>query len=115
MGSVYSMYRDGYPITTADADLPSRVDAIYVGGAGNVTLTTEGGHVLLFTAPPVGTIIPVSTIRVATATTATLLIGLQLQADYGRPEESISSSVADELVDDAAAAIFDDAGINITV
>lgn len=50
--------------------------AIYVGGAGNVTVVTEGGNTVTFTAPPVGTIIPIRTQRVTAATTATLLIGL---------------------------------------
>jgi len=117
MASVYSIYRDAYPITKADADLPSAVDAIYIGGAGDVVLTTEGGHSVTIKAPPVGTILPIRTIRVADATTATLLIGLQYQANYGYGvrEESLSSSVADELVDDSAAAIFDDRGENIYV
>lgn len=51
--------------------------AIYVGGAGNVTVRCIDGTVVTFTAPPVGTIIPVACDRVMAATTATLLIGLQ--------------------------------------
>lgn len=52
--------------------------AIYVGGAGNVAVDPESGSgSVTFTAPPVGTIIPIRTKRVlATGTTATLLIGL---------------------------------------
>lgn len=51
--------------------------AIYVGGAGNVAVTTAAGTVVTFTAPPVGSIIPVAFTKVmATNTTATLLIAL---------------------------------------
>jgi hypothetical protein len=51
--------------------------AIYVGGAGNVTCVTEGGNVTLFTAPPVGSVIPIRFTRVnATGTTATALVAL---------------------------------------
>lgn len=51
--------------------------AIYVGGAGNVTVIPEGGGSALFTAPPVGTIIPIRCVKVmATGTTATALVGL---------------------------------------
>jgi len=52
---------------------------IYVGGAGNVAVEPRDsiGTTFVFTAVPVGTILPVATARVlATGTTATLLIGL---------------------------------------
>ena len=52
-------------------------DAIYVGGAGNVTAVLQDGSTVLFTAPPVGSIIPVRAKRVnATGTTATALVAL---------------------------------------
>lgn len=51
--------------------------AIYVGGAGNVAVVTAGGDTVTFTAPPVGSIIPVETQKVlSTGTTATLLVGM---------------------------------------
>ena len=54
--------------------------AIYVGGAGNVAVKTTGGATAVtFTAPPVGTILPVMIDGgqiMATNTTATLLIAL---------------------------------------
>jgi hypothetical protein len=50
--------------------------AIYVGGAGNLTVRCIDGNTVTFTAPPVGSIIPVACDRVMAATTATLLIGL---------------------------------------
>ena len=50
---------------------------IYVGGAGNVTVITEAGDTVTFTAPPVGTFIPICATHVkATGTTATLLIAM---------------------------------------
>lgn len=72
----FSTYSTAAAITPSDSALQT-YRAIYVGGAGNVAVTTEGGNIVTFTAPPVGTIIPVSTQKVmATNTTATLLIGL---------------------------------------
>lgn len=51
--------------------------ALYVGGAGNVAVQTVGGNTVTFTAPPVGTILPIEVQKVmSTNTTATLLIGL---------------------------------------
>lgn len=62
-------------ITPSDATVVDFA-AIYVGGAGNVTVRCIDGNVVTFTAPPVGFIIPVACDRVMAATTATLLIGL---------------------------------------
>lgn len=51
--------------------------ALYIGGAGNVSLVTEGGDTVTFTAPPVGTVLNVRFTRVrATGTTATNLVRL---------------------------------------
>lgn len=72
----FSTYSSAKAITPSDT-AGNTYRAIYVGGAGNVAVTTEGGDVTTFTAPPVGSIIPVSTQKVmATGTTATLLVGL---------------------------------------
>ena len=50
--------------------------ALYVGGAGNVTAVV-GGVAVLFTAPPVGTILPIAATRVnSTGTTATAMVAL---------------------------------------
>lgn len=54
--------------------------AVYVGGAGNVTLKQKGGTAITFTAPPVGAVLPVSLDQgqiMSTGTTATLLVALQ--------------------------------------
>jgi hypothetical protein len=49
---------------------------LYVGGAGNVAVTTIGGDIVTFSGVPAGTIIPVQVIKVASATTATLINAL---------------------------------------
>jgi len=49
---------------------------IYIGGAGNVTAIV-GGVAVLFTAPPVGSILPIAATRVnATGTTATVMVAM---------------------------------------
>lgn len=53
-----------------------RCQAIYVGGAGNITAIV-GGAAVLFTAVPVGTVLKVAATRVNnTATTATAMVAL---------------------------------------
>lgn len=52
---------------------------LYVGGAGNVRVTTIGQDILTFTAVPVGTILPVQVVKVhsvGSGTTATLINAL---------------------------------------
>ncbi|MBU9261982.1 spike base protein, RCAP_Rcc01079 family [Burkholderia multivorans] len=72
----YSTYSTAAAITPSDTAAQT-YRAIYVGGAGNVAVKTTGGNTVTFTAPPVGSIIPVEVQQVlATGTTATLLIGL---------------------------------------
>ena len=54
--------------------------AIYVGGAGNVVVASKvGGTLTTFTAPPVGSILPIELNEgiVDASTTATLLVALQ--------------------------------------
>jgi hypothetical protein len=73
-------YSSAFAITTSDTTVVS-LRAIYVGGAGNVTINpgVTGGTSVLFTAPPVGTIIPIMLDQgrvMATGTTATVLVGL---------------------------------------
>lgn len=66
-------------ITPADgADLANPTRAIYVGGTGTLTVTmADTGTDVLFSAIPVGTILPIRAKRVkATGTTATLLVAL---------------------------------------
>jgi hypothetical protein len=67
---------DAVAITKSDTE-NNAFSGIYVGGAGNVTVVTESGVTVTFTAPPVGTIIPIRTNKVLAATTATLLVGFR--------------------------------------
>lgn len=67
---------DAVAITTSNT-ASNAFSAIYVGGAGNVTVVTEEGTTVTFTAPPVGTIIPIRTQKVLASTTATLLVGFR--------------------------------------
>jgi hypothetical protein len=48
--------------------------ALYVGGAGNVTLKTEAGQTVTFVAVPAGTVIVQRFTNVMAATTATGLV-----------------------------------------
>lgn len=69
---------DGAAITPSDTvDLPAPARAIYVGGAGNISLITLKGTTLTFQGLLAGQILPVAAARVrATGTTATNLIAL---------------------------------------
>ncbi|MCE7028490.1 spike base protein, RCAP_Rcc01079 family [Jiella avicenniae] len=68
-----------FPITPADgADLQYVTRAIYVGGAGDITIAQKYGLPnVTFVGVPAGTILPVRATRVlVTGTTATNLVGL---------------------------------------
>jgi hypothetical protein len=62
---------------TPSATENNTFSGIYVGGAGNVSVVTEEGTTVTFTAPPVGSIIPIRTSKVLATTTATLLVGFK--------------------------------------
>ena len=71
----YPMYpEDAAAVTPSDsADLP-QFSVIYVGGAGNVKVTTAQGSAVTFSGVNAGTVIPVLVRRVwSTGTTATLM------------------------------------------
>lgn len=68
---------DAFVITPSDATVLNPIPSyIYVGGAGDVTVTTEKGTLVTFKAPPVGTILPIRCTKVMAATTASQLLGL---------------------------------------
>lgn len=53
--------------------------ALYIGGAGNVAIRQKNGTAVTFTAPPVGSILPVNLDQgqvMSTNTTASLIIAL---------------------------------------
>lgn len=60
-----------------DAALTTDARALFVGGAGNLTLITSGGDAVTFTGVPAGSILPVRTRQVkATGTTATGIVAI---------------------------------------
>lgn len=75
----WATYSTFFAVTPSDS---TRVNcrAIYVGGAGSVAVSPDGTTgATVFTAPPVGSIIPVELNQgriMATGTTATLLVAL---------------------------------------
>jgi hypothetical protein len=74
-------YCGGFAVAPSDTALVS-CRAIYVGGAGNLAVNTApaGGTAIVFTAPAIGSIIPLELNEgriMATGTTATLLVALQ--------------------------------------
>lgn len=68
---------DGFAITPSDSvDLADYPRAIYIGGAGNITMTLASGDVV-FTGILAGTVLAVRPSRIkATGTTATAMVGL---------------------------------------
>lgn len=72
-------YRKGFAIATSDtAPLTHDVDAIYIGGAGNLVYTPGGGGSdITLNNVVAGTIVPVeATFVKSTGTTATNMVGL---------------------------------------
>lgn len=68
----------GAAVTPSDTeDLPKMARSLYVGGAGAVKVDTADGSTLVFSAVPVGTLLPVAVKRVyADGTAATLILAL---------------------------------------
>lgn len=75
--------RSAVAITKSDSTtfLPANggeFSGIYVGGAGDVAVTTSNGETVTFSAVPVGTILPITVKQVmSTNTTASLMVGLR--------------------------------------
>ena len=67
-----------YTITPADSELTDWLRAIYVGGAGNVKVTTTSDDAVTFSGVPAGTVLPICVKQIwSTGTTATLMVGLR--------------------------------------
>lgn len=78
MQQTFAQYGSAQAVTTSDST-PVFCRAIYIGGAGNLTVTTQaGGTPVTFTAPPVGSIIPIAIENgfINTASTTTLMVRL---------------------------------------
>jgi len=76
--SVTAPAMDAFAITPNDStNLTQTVRAIYVGGAGDVSLITAGGSTVTFSGITGSMVLPVTTTRVrASGTTATGIVGL---------------------------------------
>lgn len=68
----------GFSVTPSDSvNFTSDARALYIGGAGNVSVVTIEGDVLVFGNVPAGTVLPVAARRVnSTNTSATSILGL---------------------------------------
>ncbi len=64
------------PSNSADFDDLGICRAIYVGGAGDVSIIDDGGVTTVFVGVVGGSVLPVQTARVNEATTATNLVAL---------------------------------------
>lgn len=69
---------DAEAVTPSDTvDLVSTSRALYVGGAGNISVVMASGQTVLFTGVPVGTVLRIRVSRVRlTGTTATAMVSL---------------------------------------
>ena len=86
MGDVYDIFRthlespakDAFAISGNDStDLANSTRSIYVGGSGNIKLTTIDGSTVTFNGAIAGSILPIRAKRIfSTGTTPTNLIGL---------------------------------------
>lgn len=74
---LHSPAGDAALITPGASAMANVTRGIYVGGAGNLNVTTLGGTTVLFSAVPGGTIIPIRATHIlATSTTATLIVAM---------------------------------------
>jgi len=72
-----ALFQNAEAVTPHDTN-PNDFESLYVGGAGNVRVLTEGGQDVVFSGVPAGTVLYVRVKKVfATNTTATLIIGLR--------------------------------------
>lgn len=69
--------RTAVAVTPSDTTTYGGCRALWVGGAGNLTLDfPDGSTNVVIQGVPAGTVIPVAPLRVKAATTATLIVAL---------------------------------------
>lgn len=74
---VAESYRGGVAVTKSDDTIIAPTRGIYVGGTGDLTVDFADGTVgVVIKAPVVGTILPISVVKVKAATTATDVVAL---------------------------------------
>lgn len=67
----------GVPVVPSETTTIGGARALYVGGGGNVVCDFADGLAgVVFTAVPVGSVLPIAPLRVRTATTATNIVAL---------------------------------------
>jgi len=86
MSAITEQPTGGFTVTPSDTvnigsggvpRMPVNIGAIlYIGAAGDVTVTTEGGDTVTFLNVPSGFILPVKCIKVWISTTATGIVAL---------------------------------------
>lgn len=70
--------RSYFAVTPSDSVVFVRTIGLYVGGAGNLTVSNASGAKVTFEAVPVGTVLNIEAVQVwATGTTATNIVGLR--------------------------------------
>jgi hypothetical protein len=71
-------YAHAAVLTKSDTDeLVEASRALYIGGTGNINVVTVSGETVLFSALPVGTVLPIRIKQLlSTNTTATLVVAL---------------------------------------
>lgn len=74
--SLDSPAENAFAVTTADTDMANFTRAIYVGGAGNVAVTTVRGDTVTFIGVTAGSLLPIRCKQINTASTATDMLGL---------------------------------------
>lgn len=68
----------GAAITPSDATVLTETKALWVGGAGAITITMSDGNNVLLSGIPAGTLLPIAVTKVlSTGTTATLIVALR--------------------------------------
>lgn len=76
--SLLGPIENGFSVTPADgSDQPQVSRAIWVGGAGNLSVVTRGGDTITLVGVPAGTMLPIRATRIrSTGTTATNIVAL---------------------------------------
>ena len=64
-------------VTKSDATVLTTTRALYVGGAGNISVVMAGaGNTVVFQGLPAGSLLPIRVTKVLAATTATLIVAM---------------------------------------
>lgn len=66
-----------FEITPADEDLAEMAYGVYIGGLGDLAMTMADDSQVVFVGVSAGSILPIVVKRVASATTATSIVGLR--------------------------------------